>query len=68
MLLQVAVALFATYMLTRHLPLLLRALRRPPAGEARRPGRAIVPTLNVLLALALLTMAMTRLVGPLTTR
>lgn len=60
-LLNVAAGLFALYMLSRHLPAALRALRAPP--DARRPGGAIVPIVNVVLALAILAMAVTRLAG-----
>lgn len=65
MFLQVAAGLFAVYMLVRHVPLALRALRR---SEEHRPGRAIIPILNVLLALAILAVAVKGLAGALITR
>jgi hypothetical protein len=55
--LNVAAGLFALYMLARHVPRALRALRAPPDG--RPPGGAIVPIVNVVLALAILAMAVT---------
>jgi hypothetical protein len=65
MLLQLAAGLFAVYMLARHVPLAVRALGR--SGE-RRPGRAIVPIVNVLLALAILAVAVKGLAGALISR
>jgi hypothetical protein len=65
MLLQVAAGLFAIYMLARHVPLALRALR---SSEERRPGRTIIPILNVVLALAILAVAVKGLAGALITR
>ncbi len=62
MLLQVAAGLFAVYMLVRHVPLALRALSR---SEEHQPGRAIIPILNVLLALAILAVAVKGLAGAL---
>ncbi len=55
--LNVAAGLFALYMLSRHLPAAVRALRAPRDEE--RTGRAIVPFVNVALALAILVMAVT---------
>jgi len=66
MLLEVAAGLFAVFMLVRHVPLALRILRR---GENDHPaGRAIVPFLNVLLAVAILAMAVKGLAGALISR
>jgi Zn-dependent protease len=65
--LQVAAALFAAYMLSRHVPLALRALRRP-RGEGARVGRAIVPVVNILLALVILAVAVKGLAGALISR
>ena len=66
MLLEVAAGLFAVFMLVRHVPLALRTLRR---GESDHPaGRAIVPILNVLLAVAILAMAVKGLAGALISR
>lgn len=62
MVLQAAAGLFALYMLVRHVPLALRALRARD-GEGRRMGRAVVPILNVLLALAILAVAVKGLAG-----
>ncbi len=54
MLLQVLFCLFALHMLARHVPLLRKALRRDPE---RREGGALVPAINVVLALAILVAA-----------
>jgi hypothetical protein len=69
--LNVAVALFAAFMLVRHLPAAVRALRgRTEEGRAGRPGvaAALVPLTNVVLALALLAMAVKGLAGVLIRR
>jgi len=66
MVLQVAAGLFAVFMLVRHVPLALRALRR--GDDEHRGGRAIVPILNVLLAVAILAMAVKGLAGALISR
>jgi len=66
MVLQIAVGLFALYMLVRHVPLALRALRGGPDG--RRPARALVPVANVLLAIAILALAVKGLAGVLIRR
>ena len=66
MLLQIAAGLFAVFMLVRHVPLALGALRR--GGDDHRTGRAVVPLLNVLLALAILAMAVKGLAGALISR
>lgn len=65
MLLQVVAGLFAVYMLVRHVPLAVRALR---GGGEHRAGRAVVPIVNVLLALAILAVAVKGLAGALITR
>jgi hypothetical protein len=52
-------ALFATYMLVRHLPGARALLRREPGS---RPG-AIVAAVNVVLAAAILAVAVKALVG-----
>ncbi len=57
-------ALFAVYMLFRHLPG-ARALLR---GEARARPTALVSAVNVLLALAILAVAVKGLVGGLISR
>jgi len=66
MVLQIAAGLFAVYMLARHVPLALRALRGGPGG--RRPARAVVPVANVLLAIAILVVAVKGLAGALIRR
>jgi hypothetical protein len=66
MVLQIAAGLFAVYMLARHVPLAVRALRAGPEG--RRPGRAVVPVANVLLAVAILVVAVRGLAGALIRR
>ncbi len=63
--LQTAAGLFAVYMLVRYVPAAMRALRR---SEDQRPGRAVVPILNVLLALAILALAVKGLAGLLISR
>ena len=55
MVFQVAVGLFALYMLVRYVPLASRALRRRGPGDSA--SRALIPLLNVLLAVALLALA-----------
>ena len=67
MTLQVAAGLFAIYMLARHAPQAVRALRTAAPGE-RRMGRAVVPILNVIIALAILVVAVKGLVGALIRR
>ena len=62
--LHVLAALFAVYMLIRHLPGAL-ALRR---SEARSAPAALVAGVNVLLALAILAFAVKGLVGGLISR
>lgn len=54
--LNVAAGLFALYMLVRHVPALLRALRERRAGE-RELARVLVPAVNVALAVLILGMA-----------
>ncbi|HVO19383.1 MAG TPA: hypothetical protein VMU15_09015 [Anaeromyxobacter sp.] len=66
MVLQIAAGLFAVYMLARHVPIALRALRGGPDG--RRPARAVVPVANVLLAIAILVVAVKGLAGALIRR
>jgi len=56
MILHVAAGLFALYMLFRHLPVVLRALRGGKA-DGRGVGPLAVSALNVLLALAILAVA-----------
>jgi hypothetical protein len=52
---------FAVFQLTRYLPAALQVFRRRPPGE--RPGSsALVPLMTVLLAFAVLTVAMIRVV------
>jgi len=63
MFLEVAAGLFAVFMLVRHVPLALRTLRR--GEDDHREGGAIVPILNVLLAVAILAMAVKGLAGAL---
>jgi hypothetical protein len=65
--LQVAAGLFALYMLARHVPLAVQAVRKGVPGEGRL-GRALVPILNVILALAILVVAVKGLVGALIRR
>jgi hypothetical protein len=67
MILQAAAGLFALYMLARHVPRAARALRARD-GEGRRMGRAIIPILNVVLALAILVVAVKGLAGALIRR
>jgi hypothetical protein len=67
MILQAAAGLFALYMLARHVPLAIRALRARD-GEERRMGRAIIPILNVAVALAILAVAVKGLAGALIRR
>jgi hypothetical protein len=62
--LHVLAALFAVYMLVRHLPG-ARALFR---GDARARPMALVAAVNVLLALAILAVAVKGLVGRLISR
>ncbi len=62
--LQLVTGLFAAFMLARNVPRVVRALRGS-AGEAREPVRAVVPLINVVLALVLLTMAVKGLGRPL---
>ena len=64
--LQLAAGLFAVYMLARHVPLALRALRGGPEG--RRPLQATVALANVLLAVAILAVAVKGLAGALIRR
>jgi hypothetical protein len=59
--------LFALFMLARNGLLVLAALRGVEPGE-RRKGRAVIPILNVLLALAILVVAVKGLVGALIRR
>lgn len=54
--LNVAAGLFALYMLVKHVPALLRALRERREGE-RAPSRVLVPGANVVLAVLILAMA-----------
>jgi hypothetical protein len=68
MALQVTAGLFAIYMLARHAPQAVRALLRSAAPGERRMGRAVVPILNVILALAILVVAVKGLVGALIRR
>jgi hypothetical protein len=67
-----AVAVFAAYMLVRHLPPALRALRgrgrEGEGGERPPPVAALVPVLNVLLAVAILALAVKGLAGALIRR
>jgi hypothetical protein len=67
MILQAAAGLFALYMLARHVPLAVRALQGRGA-DGRRTGRALIPILNVLLALAILVVAVKGLAGALIRR
>jgi hypothetical protein len=62
--LHVLAALFATYMLIRHLPGARALLRR----EGRSRPMALVSAVNVLLAIAILAFAMKGLVGGLISR
>jgi hypothetical protein len=55
-------AIFASYMLVRHLPAVRALLGR---GGRARPPMAIVSVVNVLLALAILAFAVKGLVGDL---
>jgi hypothetical protein len=65
MVFQAAAALFAVYMLARHGPGAWSALRgRRPGGRAG----AVVPILNVVLALAILVVAVKGLAGALISR
>ena len=61
MALQIAVGLFALYMLVRYVPLASRGLRR--RGADGGAGRALIPLLNVLLAVGLLALAVKGLAG-----
>jgi hypothetical protein len=67
MLFNSAAALFAVYMLARHVPLAYRALRSPPA-EGRGWRAALFPVFNVVLALAILVVAVKGLAGALMSR
>jgi hypothetical protein len=62
--LHVLAALFAAYMLVRHLPGARALLRR----EGRSRSMAVVSAVNVLLAIAILAFAMKGLVGGLISR
>jgi hypothetical protein len=62
--LHVLAALFASYMLVRHLPGALALLRR----EGRARQMAVVSAVNVLLALAILAVAVKGLAGLLISR
>jgi len=59
--------LFALFMLARNGLLVLAVLRGGEPDE-RRKGRAVIPILNVLLALAILAVAVKGLVGALIRR
>jgi hypothetical protein len=67
MVLEAAAGLFALYMLARQVPLAAGALRARD-GEGHRTGRAIIPILNVVLALAILVVAVKGLAGALIRR
>jgi hypothetical protein len=54
--LNVAAGLFALYMLVRHVPALLRALREWRAGR-RELSRVLVPAVNVALAVLIVALA-----------
>lgn len=59
----VLAALFAVYMLLRHLPRVVRLARSPE----HRAG-AVIPLVNVVLAVAILAAAMKGIVGALISR
>ena len=63
MVLQIAVGLFALYMLVRYLPLASQALRR--RGLNGSAARSLIPLLNLLLAVVLLALAVKGLAGAL---
>ncbi len=60
-------ALFAVYMLVRHVPRTVAALRAPRAGDGRRPA-TFVALLNVVLALAVLVVSVKGLAAALINR
>ena len=59
----VLAALFAVYMLLRHLPRVVRLVRSP-----ERRGAVVIPLANVVLALAILAAAVKGLVGAVISR
>ncbi|HET6438662.1 MAG TPA: hypothetical protein VFG59_11405 [Anaeromyxobacter sp.] len=63
MILQVAIGLFALYMLVRYVPPASRTLRR--RGLEDTAGRSLIPLLNVLLAVVLLALAVKGVAGAL---